>query len=115
MRDFDDLVRMYQEDPDGFDRERREVINDFIEHLPNENCKLKARQLQFRIDRELHSFKDPTARMNRMVELFWEEVKEFQYVLATCQENEDNPVPISARTQPKAPVIQLSGHNKDPE
>jgi hypothetical protein len=107
MRDFDDLVKMYQEDPEAFDRERQELIDDFINSLPNEDCKLRARQFQFRIDRELHQYKDPVARMNKMVELFWEGVKEFQYVLQTCSLEQDNPVPRDAKDQPKASVLEF--------
>ncbi len=59
----------------------RQTIEDFIESVEDEEQKLKLRQLQFRIDRELRKYKDPVARMNKMVELFWEGFAEFNDVL----------------------------------
>jgi len=112
MRDFDDMVRMYREDPEGFEREQREVIEDFIESLPNEDCKHKARQFQFRIDRELRPFKDPVARMNKMVELFWEGFKEFQHVLQACSTGEPNPVPTESKSNEKAEILEFRRREK---
>lgn len=109
MRDFDDLVKMYQEDPEAFEREHRQVIDRFIETLPSEDGKLRARQFQFRIDRELRPFKDPVARMNKMMELFWEGVKEFQHTLKDFQQAVDGDITIPTKTnhQEKASVIKL--------
>jgi len=59
----------------------RQDIDDFIDSIEDEDRKLKLQQLQFRIDRELHKYKDPVAKMNKMVELFWEGVNEFNQVL----------------------------------
>ena len=56
----------------------RETIERFIDSIEDEDRKLKLRQLQFRIDRELRPYKDPVAKMNKMIEIFWEGVKEFQ-------------------------------------
>jgi len=59
----------------------RQDIDDFIDSIEDEDRKLKLQQLQFRIDRELRKYKDPVAKMNKMVELFWEGVNEFNQVL----------------------------------
>lgn len=107
MRDFDDMMKQYQEDPDAFEEEAREAIQDFIDHLPNDDCRLRAQQMQFRIDRELRPYTDPVARMNKMVELFWEGFQEFQHVLNACAAGEPNPVPVSARENPSADVIEF--------
>ena len=59
----------------------RQDIEDFIDSVEDEDQKLKLQQLQFRIDRELRKYKDPVARMNKMVELFWEGFNEFNNIL----------------------------------
>jgi hypothetical protein len=107
MSDFDELVQMHQEDPEAFEREQRRIIDDFIESLPNESSKQKARQFQFRIDRELRPYKDPTARMNKMVELFWEGVKEFQHALQTCTTDDPNPALRESNPSDKAEIFEF--------
>jgi len=77
MRDFDDLVNLYAEDPDKFDKEVLEVIEDFISSCPPERQQ-SLRQQQWKIQGELRKYKDPQARLNKMVELFYEGLKEFQ-------------------------------------
>jgi hypothetical protein len=59
----------------------RSTIEEFINSIEDEERRLKLQRLQFRIDRELRNYKDPVARMNKMVELFWEGFKEFDEVL----------------------------------
>ena len=63
----------------------RQDIDDFIESIEDEERKLELQRLQFRIDRELRNYKDPVARMNKMVVLFWEGFKEFDEVLNKCR------------------------------
>lgn len=70
--------------PEEFEREGRRLIEELIESNPNEEQKLKARRLQFRIDRELRHYKDPISRMNKMVELFWRGTLEFNEVLQSA-------------------------------
>lgn len=85
MRDFDDMVKMYQDDPDGFEAEAREAIDSFISSVPEE-CQQQLRQLQWKIDGTLRPFKDPVARMNKMVEIFWPMVQEGAQKTAECCE-----------------------------
>ena len=66
----------------------RKTIEDFIDSIEDEDRKLRLEQLQFRIDRELHTYKDPVARMNKMVELFWAGVAEFDEALAPFRTGE---------------------------
>jgi hypothetical protein len=105
--DHDELARLYQEDPEAFDRKRQELIDEFIENLPNDDCKRRAKQFQFRIDGELRGIKDPIAKMNKMVELFWDGVIRFQHVLQACSMDEPNPVPTEATSNEKAQVVQI--------
>lgn len=55
---------------------QKEALEKFFESLPPERQK-RMRAYQWRLDQELRHYKDPVARMNRMVELFWEGVAEF--------------------------------------
>ena len=56
-------------------------IRKYIDSIEDPDRRLKLEQLQWRIDADLRKYKDPVARMNRMVELFWEGVNEFNDVL----------------------------------
>ena len=58
-----------------------QALKDFMDSIEDPERKLKLEQLQWKIDGELRKYKDPVARMNRMVELFWEGFKEFQEVM----------------------------------
>lgn len=59
----------------------RQDIDDFIASVEDDKRRLELERLQFRIDRELRNYKDPVARMNKMVELFWEGFAEFDNAL----------------------------------
>ena len=74
---FERLCRMYREDPQQFEEERLRLISETIESFAGEH-RQKAYGLQFRIDCQLRRYKDPVMRMNRMVEIFWEGVYDFQ-------------------------------------
>jgi len=78
--DFDFLLALHEDDPEKFEEYRLQVLEDFFNNLPEEN-QLKARQAQWRLDNDLRKYKDPIARMNRMVELFWEQTNEFKDTL----------------------------------
>lgn len=113
MRDFDDMVRMYEEDPEGFEAEAREAIEDFISNVPEE-CQQRLRQLQWEIDGEMRQYKDPIARMNAMVAMFWPKVQEgAQRTIECCNEINARlageyvePTP-EVDDRPKAKVLEL--------
>lgn len=76
----DELSKLYKSDPEAYQEHCKELIEDTISQFPE--CKQEAlRQLQWRIDGELRKYKDPLARMNKMIEMFWEGVIEFNDVL----------------------------------
>jgi len=77
--DFDYLKNLYTEDPDEFKRITDTVIGDYIESVPTDKQD-KLRRKQWVLEQELSHFKDPLARMNRMVQIFWEGVNEFREV-----------------------------------
>lgn len=59
----------------------RETLDEFIESVDDPERKKRLQQYQWRLDRELSKYKDPIARYNRMVELFWEGVIELKTAL----------------------------------
>jgi hypothetical protein len=76
----EDLGQLYRCDPEAFARRSRLLIQSLIDGFP-EGQRSRAYGLQLKIDAELSRYKDPVARMNRMVELFWQGVGDFQEVL----------------------------------
>jgi hypothetical protein len=74
------MGELYKSDPEAFEAMRRLLIEETIEGFP-EKHRARAYGLQMRIDAELGRYRDPVARMNRMVELFWEGFGEFQQAL----------------------------------
>ena len=74
------LEQYSEHDPDKFEALRQEIITSAIESFP-ERYRQRALGIQFTLDCELRKYKDPVARMNRMVELFWEKVNELNLAL----------------------------------
>jgi hypothetical protein len=60
---------------------KEKLIEDYISSLPTER-QLRLRQLQWKIDGELRKYKDPIAKMNKMVELFWDGVGQLHDALS---------------------------------
>lgn len=77
---IDKLAGLYQKDPDLFEAERKKLIQETIDSFPPE-YRAKAQGLQFKIEANLDRYKDPVARMNKMVEIFWSHFQEFQEVI----------------------------------
>ncbi len=78
---LDHLGEMSRTDPEAFERCSRLLIHRTIESFPPEHRR-RAYGLQFRLDAELRHYRDPVARMNRMVEIFWDGVRRFQDALS---------------------------------
>jgi len=76
----DERRNYYLSEPEAFDRLAKEAIEEFITSAPP-NKQLKLRALQANINKNLNKYKDPTARLNAMVELFWKGVHKFQNAL----------------------------------
>ncbi len=74
------LTGLYQKDPEAFEALRKKLIRRTIEEFP-EPHRQRAYGMQFQIEAQLHKYKDPLVRMNRMVELFWEQFEKFQVAL----------------------------------
>lgn len=81
---YDELLGLQQaEDMEAFEKRRQEILDKHIIKMCN-GCeeKLKrCRAMQWRIDHELSKYKDPIARYNKMVEMFWAQFRDLQEVL----------------------------------
>ncbi len=70
--------------------EEQKLIDDFINSVEDEGKRLRLQQMQWRIDAELRKYKDPVARMNRMVEIFWEGFNEFNDYMQSISNGNDS-------------------------
>jgi len=77
------LCDLHKTDIEAFDVYRKELVEEAINKLP-EDRQQKARQNQWKLDNTLRKYKDPVARMNKMIEIFWEGVYEFRDVIKTA-------------------------------
>jgi hypothetical protein len=96
------LERVSEDNPDKFEAIRTEILKTVIESYPEE-IQQRFYGMQFTLDCELRKYKNPVARMNRMVEIFWDKVYEFNFVLHHPE------AVITARSEKREPakVIQL--------
>jgi len=78
---YERLNKTRQENPDEVESERKKILNEFFDSIEDDERRLRLQQLQFRLDGELRHYKDPVARMNKMVEIFWKGVNEFQQTI----------------------------------
>ncbi len=56
---------------------QEQALEDFLASFPKEKQQ-RMRAIQWRLEQDLCKYKDPIARMNRMVVLFWEGVNKFK-------------------------------------
>jgi hypothetical protein len=79
--DFETLSGLYKTDPDQFQVTTRQMIDDYIASIPDEVSRKKCAGIQFKLDHELSKYHDPLARMNKMVEIFWQGVYQLHNAL----------------------------------
>ncbi|MEZ4599466.1 MAG: DUF3135 domain-containing protein [Syntrophotaleaceae bacterium] len=77
---FERLAGLYQQDPEEFERVSKALIREALDKLPQEQ-RARGYGLQMRIEHRLRPFKDPVARMNEMIVIFWENFYKFQQIL----------------------------------
>ena len=103
---FDEIARLWREEPEKAEAYHRAVIEDFITGLP-EDKQERARQLQWRIDQRVGRIQNPQVRLNLMFEMMWESFFQLNDML-------NNGVPIDElEERPKAPVIGRIGEPLD--
>jgi hypothetical protein len=75
-----EMVGLYQKDPEAFEKMRADIIHQMLEDLPEE-YRTRAYGMQFQLDMRLRRYRDPIARMNLMIGIFWEQFEKFNRVL----------------------------------
>ena len=107
---FDELLGLQKaDDMEAFEKRRQEILDQHIIKMCN-GCEEKlnrCRAMQWRIDQELSKYKDPIARYNRMVEMFWVQFRDLQDALNGLQ---GAPVPVLE--QEKAEVLEFKNPHK---
>ena len=101
--DFDEMKRLHQENPEEFASKSRDKIYDYIYSIPCPKRREQLMKLQRRIDNELAGYKDPIARMNRMVELFWIQVQLLNDALNLRDQEETREIPENVVQFPNNP------------
>ncbi len=105
VKGFDEIAKLWREDPAAAEAYHREVIEDFIDGLPDEERKEKARHMMWRINTKAATFKDPKARLNYVFLEMWESFLGLNNVLNYPVEQKEE--------RPKAPVIGRIGESLD--
>ena len=103
---FDEIARLWKEDPEAAEAYHRAVLEDYITGLP-EDKQERARQLQWRIDRRVERIQNPQVRLGIVMDMMWESFFQLNDIL-------NNGVPIDElEERPKAPVIGRIGEPLD--
>ena len=76
---YKELVEL-KDDPEAFAERQKEILDEAIAECPEEYQE-KLTQQCWCLDKQLDKYKDPTARMNKMVEIFWQGVYKFEDTL----------------------------------
>ena len=76
---FDEVRELYKSNPHAANEQIEEILQREIRAMAGDDPDRlkKLLQMQWNISGELRKYKDPTARMNKMVEMFWEGVGKF--------------------------------------
>lgn len=95
---YEELVQL-KDSPELFNQRSEQILEDFFNNLP-EDKQRRLRGKHFKIQAELSKYKDPTAKMNKMVEIFWEGVEEFKQTL-------NGEISTQTKVNNKAEVVNL--------
>lgn len=76
---FDELSKL-KDNIEAFEQRRKELLEEHIKKMAEGNEETLARlsAIQWRIDQERNKYTNQTMRYNRLVEMFWQQVEEFQ-------------------------------------
>ena len=75
--DFDKMVALNATDPEEFQQRYQQLIDEFLDGVPDEEQRDRLRACQSNLMQKLSLEKDDTQRYNKMVEIFWEQFHEF--------------------------------------
>lgn len=98
LKIYEELLKL-KDHPDEFEQRTNQIWEEFFKTLPNEKQK-PARQFKWQLDAQLRGYKDPVARLNKMIELFWQGVQTFQLSLT-------NPNSLIAKSQDGSKAVVL--------
>jgi hypothetical protein len=104
---YEELKGLVQQSPQAFEARRRQLIDEAIEGMPAAR-RQQARQWQFQLEMTLRRYKDPVARMNKMVEILWQQLAHLQRALRS-------PVALTAERRGRSAggaVIDLARHRQ---
>ncbi len=76
----DQLHQLFITDPVAFEQERQRLIEQTIKTAKPEN-QARLRALQWNIDQQLSHYHHPVARLNKMIELFYDGLFRFRDAL----------------------------------
>ncbi len=108
---FERLLK-FQNDPERLDEECNKIMEEYIESCPPERQQ-KLRAFVWRQNQELSKYKDPIARYNRSVELFWEQFAEFQKSLQGWAVSATSSEPIVEEPIHEATVLKFEKKKKE--
>lgn len=100
---FDTLVKL-KDDPEAFDRERQRLLEETISSFPEEKQQ-RARSMQWKLEQDLDKFKDPVARYNQIIKMFYAQLSIFQDSLNGLLTGQ------SPQVTDKAPVLEFKKKN----
>ncbi len=72
--DFDAWMALAKNDPETFEKQRREVIEQYLDTLPEADTQDRLRRLQWRVDRERERCRTPMESAARLYDMMWESV-----------------------------------------
>ncbi len=86
---FDELVELFKKNPEAFYKKCDQIIESkLIEMCGDDPLRLERyKKMHWRIQQELFKFKDPIARHNKLVEIFWKQVDQFHKSLNDLSHN----------------------------
>lgn len=103
--DFDDWSRLAAQDPEGFEKRRSEVLEDFIRRAPEER-RLRLRRLQWRVDRARERAPTPLSACVKISQMMWDSLAGDDGLLDALEALRGNPG-RSAPVRRKANVLEF--------
>lgn len=95
---YEELSKL-KDNPDQFEEKSNEIWEQFFATLTKEEEK-RARRFKWQLDGQLRGYQDPQARLNKMIELFWQGFQTFQLAL-------NEPSALIARSQDGSKAVVL--------
>ncbi len=80
--DFDRWRKLAQEDPEGFERARKAVIERFLQGIDDERLRARMERLQWRVEQERARSDNPMGACIRIYNMMWRSVSD-NYQLMT--------------------------------